>query len=100
VHVAAVRFELFLPDCHTLKQKRAVVKPILEGARRRYHVAAAEVSHLDSWQRADLGVSTVGNAVTHLTEVLDEVERFVWSFPEIEVLAARRTWLDGDAEED
>jgi uncharacterized protein YlxP (DUF503 family) len=30
----------------------------------------------------------------HALEVLDEVERFVWSFPEVEVLSQRRSWLD------
>ncbi|HEX8582409.1 MAG TPA: DUF503 domain-containing protein [Acidimicrobiales bacterium] len=92
--VAAVRFELFIPDCHTLKQKRAVVKPIVEGLRRRYHVAAAEVGHADSWQRAELGVAVVSGSQHHASDILDEVERYVWSFPEVQVLATSRSWLE------
>jgi uncharacterized protein YlxP (DUF503 family) len=65
-----------------------VVKPILEGARRRFHVAAAEVDHQDRWQRAALGFAVVGPDVGVVEEVLRTVERFVWSFPEAEVLAA------------
>jgi uncharacterized protein YlxP (DUF503 family) len=92
--VASVRFELHIPDSHSLKQKRAVVKPIVEGARRRFHVASAEVDHLDAWQRADIAVAAVGATAAHVTDVLDEVDRFVWSFPEVEVLAAHRSWLE------
>ena len=52
VHVLALRVDLHLPASHSLKDKRAVVKTILEGARRRFQVAAAETDHHDRWQRA------------------------------------------------
>lgn len=94
MHAAAVRFELFIPDCHTLKQKRAVVRPIVDGLRRRFHVSSAEVGQLDKWQRADIGVAVVSGTQGHVLEVLDEVERFVWSFPEVEVLASHRSWME------
>jgi uncharacterized protein len=89
-----VRFDLHLPACHSLKEKRAVITPILEGCRRRYAVAAAEVAFQDKWQRAGLGVATVAGSAGHATDVLDEVERFVWSFPEVEVVETERTWAD------
>jgi len=83
-----------LPRSHSLKEKRAVIKPILDGARNRYRVAAAEVGSQDLWQRASLGMAAVASTPGHVREVLDEVERFVWSFPEIEVLDASRDWVD------
>jgi uncharacterized protein YlxP (DUF503 family) len=97
MHVAALTVEIHLPAVHSLKEKRAVLRPILEGARRRFAVAAAEVDGQDLWQRATLGVAAVSGSARHAGEVLDAVERFVWSFPEIEVTAWRRDWLsDGD----
>jgi uncharacterized protein YlxP (DUF503 family) len=91
-----VRFDLHLPACHSLKEKRAVIKPILEGARRRFAVAAAEVGVQDKWQRAELGVAAVAATSSHAAEVLDVVERFVWSFPEVEVVDTERTWAELD----
>ena len=70
------------------------MKPILEGARHRFAVAAAEVDHQDQWQRSRLGVAAVSSTASHLEDILDEVERWVWSFPEVEVLAVERTWLE------
>jgi uncharacterized protein len=89
-----VRFDLHLPAVHSLKEKRAVIRPILDGARNRFHVAVAEVDHQDQWQRAGLGMAAVAASVGHVEEVLDRVERFVWSFPEVEVIAAERSWVD------
>jgi uncharacterized protein len=94
VHVAALSLDLHLPHSHSLKEKRAVIKPIVEGCHRRFRVAAAEVDHHDRWQRAGLGVAAVSGTAGHLADVLDQVERFVWSFPEVEVLACERRWLD------
>jgi len=85
---------LFVPHSHSLKEKRAAIKPIVEGVKRRFGVAAAEVDHQNTWQRADLGVAAVAGTVGHVEEVLDEVERFVWSHSEVEVLSAQRSWAD------
>ena len=97
MHVACLSLELHLPDVHSLKEKRAVLRPILEGARRRYAIAAAEVDDQDRWQRATLGFAAVSGSAHHARDVLDAAERFVWSFPEVDVTASRRDWLsDGD----
>ena len=86
--------ELHLPESRSLKAKRAVVKPILERARHRYSVAAAEVAHQDQWQRSCLGMAMVTTSPHHAEEVLDELERFVWSRPEVEVVSTERAWLE------
>ncbi len=94
MHVLALRVSLYLPQVRSLKAKRALVKPVVEGARRRFRVAAAEVSDQDSWHRAELGFVTVTGSVRHADEIIDEVERFVWSFPDVQVVRATRSWLE------
>jgi uncharacterized protein YlxP (DUF503 family) len=71
-----------------------VVKPILEGAHRRFAVATAEVGHHDSLRQSTLAMACVSGDAGHAAEVIDAVERFVWSFPEIEVLSCQRRWLE------
>lgn len=92
--VLAVAVELHLPDCRSLKERRAAVRPILDGARNRFRVSAAEVGHQERWQRAQLGFAVVASTAGHASEVMDSIERFVWSFPEVEVLRADRHWLE------
>jgi hypothetical protein len=86
--------ELRLRDVHSLKEKRSVVRPIIEGAHRRFAVAVSEVAHQDSLRQATVGMAVVSGDAGHAAGVLDAVERFVWSFPEIEVLSAERNWLE------
>jgi hypothetical protein len=83
-------------DARSLKDKRQVVKSLVEGARRRFGVAAAEVGAQDSWQRARLGFAVVSSSAHQAELVLDEVDRFVWSRGGVEVVAAERTWLESD----
>ena len=94
MHVAVLKLDLHIPQSRSLKAKRAVVKPIVEGIRHRWAVAIAEVDHQNQWQRTELGVAVITGKQGVASEVLDAVERFVWSHPDIEVLAADRTWVD------
>jgi uncharacterized protein len=92
--VCALRIELFFPIAHSLKEKRAIITPVIEGLRNRYRVASAETGFQDLWQRCEIGVACVGGSVSHVEQVLDECERFVWSFPELQVSTIERLWLE------
>ncbi len=94
--VAALTVELHLPLVHSLKEKRSIVKPIVEQARARFQVAASELDHQDSWQRATLGFAAVGSSGAQVGDVLAAVERFVWSRPDVEVLRTEQSWLEVD----
>lgn len=94
--VLGLLVDLHLPACRSLKDRRAVVMPILDGARHRYRVSASDVGPPDKWQRAHLGFAVVASAERQATDVMDTVERFVWSFPEVTVLDASRHWMDMD----
>jgi len=94
LYACALSVELHIPEVASLKAKRAVVKRLVEGSRSRFGVAAAEVGHQDQWQHAELGFAAVAGAPGHVEEVLDAVERFVWSHPEVTVIATGRSWIE------
>jgi len=96
MHVAALEMELHIGASDSLKAKRSVVRHIIETSRRRYGVSASEVAYHDLWQRAGLGFATVAPDAHHVEEILDRVERFVWSHPEVTVVSSVRHWLDVD----
>ncbi len=93
--VLAVELDVHIPSSHSLKERRQVVRAVLDGARRRFGVSAAEIAGQDTWQRAGLGFAVVASSVGQAHAVMDEVERFVWSHPELEVLSTERAWLEG-----
>lgn len=94
MHAAAVRFEVHVPASRSLKAKRAAIRPIIDGIRSRFRLSVAEVDHQDQWQRSAIGVAAVGASVGHLEEVLDAVERFVASRPDVDLIDVETTWLE------
>lgn len=81
--------DLLLGDVHSLKEKRAVVRPIVADLRRRFEVAAAEAGHGDLHRRSLIGVAVVADESAHCVEVLAAAERAVADRPDVEVLSAR-----------
>ena len=91
MHAAVVRYDLHVPQSRSLKAKRAVIKPLVEGSRHRFAVSVAEVGYQDQWQRSEIAVAAVASSSTHLDDILDSVDRFVWSQPDVEVLESERS---------
>lgn len=94
--IGALEIELHLPGCRSLKEKRSVLRPLLETSRSRYRVAIAETRYQDLHQRAVLEVAAVASAGHVVTEELDAVERLVWASPGLEVVEARRWWAESE----
>ena len=91
MYVAALTLDVLLGDVHSLKGKRAVVRPLVAELRRCYPgVAVAETGHLDLHRRAEIGVAVVSATAANAMSVLDECERLVAGHPEIELLSARQ----------
>jgi uncharacterized protein len=83
--------DVLLGDVRSLKQKRAVVRPLVAELRRRHPgVAVAETGHLDLHRRAEIGVAVVSATASNAAQVLEECERLVAARPEIELLSARQ----------
>jgi len=88
--------DVLLGDVHSLKGKRAVVRPVLAELRRRFEVAVAETGDQDLHRRAELSVTVVAGDHSHVTQVLAACERFVAARPELELLSTRTRVLDDD----
>lgn len=96
MHVLVAEIDIHLPVADSLKAKRSVVTSIVRNLDQMHGVAASEVDHVEVWQRALIGAAVVGGEVAHVQSVMDSVDRYVWSRPEIEVLEIRRSWWEED----
>ena len=94
--VGTLELDVLLGDIHSLKEKRAVVRPVIAELRRALEVAAAEVGHQDLYRRALIGVATLSSESAHCQAVLDSCERLVADRPELDLLSARRTLRASD----
>lgn len=68
---------LVIHDSHSLKDKRQVLKSVIEKVRGRFNVSVAETGALDLWQRAEIGIAAVGNDKAFVNSVLDHVLNFI-----------------------
>jgi len=68
---------LHLPQAHSLKEKRQVIKSVMARIRNQFEVAIAEVDENDRWQIAKFGISCVSNNTQHANEILEHVRNFI-----------------------
>jgi len=73
-----VKFRLH--DCHSLKEKRKIVKSIVSRLRNHFNASVAEVGANDVHQRAEIGFALAGNnrqvinsKIDHLFNLLDQI---------------------------
>jgi hypothetical protein len=96
MHAAAMCFDLHVPQSRSLKSKRAVIRPIVDGVRARFRVSVAEVDYQDQWQRAAIAVAVVGASEGQVREVLASIERYVAAAADIELLDIETSWLESE----
>jgi uncharacterized protein YlxP (DUF503 family) len=89
MHVSVCQIELRLPENHSLKGKRQVVKSIITRLQNKFKISVAEVDNQDLWQLVTLGVACVSNHRRHADETLTNVIKFVvQNYPDVELLSS------------
>jgi uncharacterized protein len=73
--VGLLTLELHIPDAHSLKDKRQIVRSLKDRLRRHFNVAVAEMEYQEVWQRSIIGVVTLSTAEQHVEESLQLVLR-------------------------
>ncbi len=75
--VAVARVTLHLPENHSLKDKRKIVKSLIGKVRHKFPVAISEVDDHDLWQRAQLGLAMVSNDSQVLDASITKIIRYI-----------------------
>ena len=75
--IAYALFDLHLPGCRGLKEKRMIVKSLKSRIRNEFEISAAEVGDQDLLQRSQIGVAVVGPDQAPLDALLQNVLGFV-----------------------
>jgi len=84
--IRVCQLDLRIPENHSLKGKRHVLRKITERVRYRFNVAISEVGDNDLWQRAQIGICTVSNDSRHINSSLDKVIDFIEKMYLVEVV--------------
>jgi uncharacterized protein YlxP (DUF503 family) len=90
MHTGSLRVRLLVRESRSLKDKRQVVRGILDRLRNGFNVAACEVEAMDHRQLVVLGFATVAAEAEQVTKTLDAVVRALRAHPVAEFLDYER----------
>jgi uncharacterized protein YlxP (DUF503 family) len=77
VVVGVVVWQLLLPGCSSLKEKRQVVKSLKDRLHVRFGLSAAETAHQELHGRAEIAAAIVSGDRKHAASVLQAADRMV-----------------------
>ena len=90
--VGVTTWELHLEGCHSLKDKRHILRSVKDRLRQKFNVSVAETDHNDLWQRAELTVCVVSNERAHAEDVLRQADRLVAETPGARIIDQGTTY--------
>ena len=91
--VAYAVFDLHLPGCRGLKEKRMIVRSLKARLRNEFEVSAAEVGAQDLLHRAELGIAAIGPDQIPLDTLLQNILHFVEQNLDGELLNYRNEFI-------
>src|SRR5437016_14461587 len=71
--IGVLQVELSLPGSHSLKDKRRLVKSLLDRLHNQFNVAAAEIDAQDNHRHAHLAATSVSSESRHANQILTHI---------------------------
>lgn len=87
--MGVLKLRLILPENHSLKGKRGVLKRIQARVANQFNVSVAECGDQDLWQSALLGFSVVGSSQPIINATLQKIAQAVEEMGLAQVAEAR-----------
>jgi uncharacterized protein YlxP (DUF503 family) len=79
MYVASQTWELALPGCASLKEKRSVIRSLRDRLRSKFNVSVSETGLQDVHSRAELTIALVASDARMAESVLEKADRLVES---------------------
>ena len=83
--VSTLELTLYAPWVHSLKEKRMLVKSLVEKVRNRFNVSACELGQQDVHQTIVIGIACISNEKRLNESVLEKVVHFAEGSTEAEI---------------
>lgn len=92
--VVGVRaWDLLLPGCHSLKDKRGILQSLKAGLRRELNVAVSETGHQDTWQRAEIACAAIGTDRSTVQGILRSADRMVEGADGVRIIETQESFV-------
>ncbi len=77
MYIGSLKVSLNLQDCHSLKEKRQIIRSVIEKLKHQYNIAISETNHQDLWQLAELGIVTVNSSAQFNGQLLEKIMNYI-----------------------
>ena len=84
--IGVLRADVHLPRAQSLKDKRSALKSLRDQLRGRFNIAVAEVDANETWQRATVGISALGEDRAYVEGLLREVAEWLRAARVVELI--------------
>lgn len=84
--VGLLTLDLHIFESHSLKEKRFVIKSLIDRIKNKFNVSVAEVDANDLWQRSIIGIAFVSNETVMVHKVFEQIKNLVLSIHSVELL--------------
>lgn len=84
--IGSCSLKLRIYEAHSLKDKRSVIKSIIERIKSRFNVSIAEVDLNDKWEVAEIGIVCVTNDTKHAQQIISNVMNFIDEDGRVEII--------------
>jgi len=91
--VGVCHLDVVLPEGSSLKEKRKVIKSLLTRVKNKYNVSISEVGAHDLWQRARMGICSVGADRRFINATLDKVIDYIEGLGLLEVVSVKMEFV-------
>lgn len=77
MRIVGIEIQLFIYETYSLKEKRSVLRSILDKVRHKFYVAGAEVGNFDQLNTTCIGFAAVSNEKKQAEKVLQKVIQLI-----------------------
>lgn len=86
--VGLLTLDLHIPGANSLKEKRLVIKSLIERTRNKFNVSVSEVDAQELWQRSIIGIAYVANETIIINSVFEKIRNLVLNTHSVELIDA------------
>lgn len=77
MHIGVCKIKLYLPESQSLKDKRRLIKSLIDRLKKKFNLAVAELDALDMHQSAIIGAVSISNDVKFVNRILSQSVKFI-----------------------
>ncbi len=88
--IEAVTIKLYAPWVHSLKEKRMIVKSLIDKTKNKFNVSISEVDEQDVHQTIVLGLACVTGTISHADSMIDSILTYIENNIDAQIIDVQR----------